>query len=515
MAPITASRIEALLLPQNWEDGKSWHGACEEVLSDLRAADADVHKGAPLLLPNLAEWTGSERPQCNPGENRILIGMEFINPLFAWVCIVPWFNATESNVDGLFHLLMRCGCDSAKVLDSLTSSGRSILQYAALFASGRSVKPLSLLLTLPKLSLFNTFKVPPHTRPFSGHDRGPFCCAMCTMLCNGLDDAAMEVLKRMTPEQRLVVIGAPHWGLVRAIYKCNRTCKALWDVVRDRVVQPDCDDAEVDRLVGGPAHENGYYSHSVLTQIISQGNISTWQLVTNEQCPLATALIRHANAHPQGPYANPLQFYSWGDDIRGAWLVPRLSVVVLNSYNRVGRTPLMHAVKNLLPKTLTALLDRGIEVDLCAQMAEPHTAQDAWPRTVTKFTTMIAVDFLPPQCNSAFTQAAMRLRAETKVQLELRPLISAVAVPVLQQIGGARMPRELVQLCLEYANLPIPAAFPAPTSSVSAGAKRKDAAGGGGGAAGGGAGGGAAGGGTGGGGLTGTGEPGGKRLRLT
>ncbi len=500
----SATRIEALLLPQNWKDSKSWNDECNQLITDIRAAEADSKHDAAALLPDMTRWTGDQRPQWAAGRVGLFKGMEFVNPIFAWLSIELWLDATYENVSGLFHVLMRCGCDSDKALGAVTSTGRVVLQFAAAEAYAgvthhlaESTGPtknlaVNLLLAQPNLPLFSATADATDRDRVADDDNGPFCCALCTVMHNRLDDAAVEVLLRLTPAQRLAVTSGPHCAFARAgLYSCPRTFVALWSVVRDRVVQPDCDAAEVDRIFRGrPSHDDGYCPSAIAT-VAFRGDAHAWRLVTNARCPLAAALLRHANAHPQRECDSPLDVL-WAEqqtrserDIRGAWLVPRLCADVLNAYDEYGRTPIMCAAKYALPRTLTALLDRGVEVDLCAQAFERKTGTgyvsvNALARAATKFTAITAADLLPPDdyeelMTAQFIPIAARLRAETKAQMALRPLIAAAVVPVLQQFGGPQMPRELVGLCLTYAGLPEPAVWPTPLLSACAGAKHATA----------------------------------------
>ncbi len=506
MAPITAERIESLLLPQNWKRVKKWNKACTDLIDDFRAVEADPRHN--VLFPDMTRWTGDARPKWQndrwPGSyTSSMKTVEFVNPTFAWFCISMWSGATDYNVSGLFHVLMRCGCDSAAALGAATSSGRVVLQFAAEAAtmaddpgtdSGsesqdyeKKVPPhhkraLTLLMARPNLPLFANN--PPLARPLSdaetGEYNGPFCCALCTMVHNELDDFSVRVLVRLTPDQRLAAVTAPHWAFALANrWSCPHTFEELWKVVRDRVMQPDCDAVEVDRLISGPVSGHGYQLTAFAMAAV-WGEASAWKLVTNAHCPLATAMLRHANQHPERQYRSPLftirTTYQTDSetDVRGEWLVSRLCADVLNAYDESGRTPVMNAAGYVHPKTLKALLNRGTEVDLAAQETQRRfpvttTPVDALARADTKFNPINAADMM----STDFPALWKRLSAETDAQIKLRPAISAAVMPALGQFGGgAQMPHELVRLCLAYAGLPEPVASPAPVPSVCAGAKR-------------------------------------------
>ncbi len=484
VSAVTAGRIEALLLPQNWKTVFSWNTECSMLIDDLRALECDP-RHIDSSLPDLTQWTGSVRPDWTADgmADRVVLpeGMEFVNPVFAWFCLSLCPHATDDNVAGLFHVLMRCGCDSAKTLGAVTSTGRVVLQFAA--AACRAVHDhseamshvakcaLRLLTAHPNLPLFGTAVPTDRDRVVHGGS-GPFCCALCTMMFYNLDAAALETLLRLTPAQRLAVLDTPHSAFARfAIPKCPRTFAVLWSMVRDRMTQPDCSAAELDSIIGGPIYSDGYRC-GALVSVAVYGDADAWRLVTNVHCPLAAALLRHANAHPQWQYYSPLELsYVMADktdserDLRCAWLVPRLCADVLNSYDRRGSTPVMRAAQYTLPRTLAALLDRGVEVDLCAQgmdfKGDDLIVPDALARADTKFIAKTAADLLPADddeklMTAQFIPVAVRLRAETKAQMALRPLIAAAVMPALHQHDGAKMPRELVVLCLAYAGLPVP-----------------------------------------------------------
>ncbi len=498
-AAVTAARIEALLLPQKWKDDKAWNGACEELITELRVAEADLKHIAPV--PDMTQWTSSERPKWTAARLVLPTGMEFVSPLFAWLCIALWFDATDANVFGLFDVLMRCGCGTVSALGAVTSTGRVVLQFAAAAAFAAvhnaiatvvhvKTRALHLLMAQPNLPLFSAAGARYDPDRAVDGVSGPFCCALCTMMNYHFDAAALEVLLRLTPAQRLAAVDA-HSALVRAVFgRCQRTFAVLWNVVRDRVIQPDCNAAELNRIIGGPVWPDGY-RRSAFNAATLCGNAYTWRLVTNAHCPLAAALLRHTNAHPQRQYPSPLLLLSETEqthnerDVRGAWLVSHLCADALNAYDLYGRTPVMWAAHEALPQTLTALLDRGMEVDLTAQPIERKTrtgavAADALARADTNFTSETAADLLPADddeewMTAQFIPIAARLRAETKAQMALRPLIAAAMVPALQQFGGSQMARELVRLCLAYSGLPEPAVWPAPLASVYAGAKRSAA----------------------------------------
>ncbi len=489
MAPITAARVEALLQPQYWKNANSWNDECSQLIDDLHALECDP-RHTVSSLPDLAQWTGAVRPDWTADgmADRVVLpeGMEFINPIFAWLGISLWPQTTGDNVSGLFRVLMRCGCDSVKALGAVTSTGRVVLQFAAAASYAARKQPatvlaakeraLHLLMAQPNLPLFSATAVPTDPDRAVDGDSGPFCCALCTAMHYQLDSTAVEVLLRLTPAQRLAAVSAPHWAFALAInYSCQRTFEALWCVVRDRVIQPDCDAAEVDRIVGGPVWDDDY-RWSAFTGAAINAGAHGWWLVTNAHCPLAYALLRHANAHPERQYTSPLSVLPADEqthsesDLRGAWLVPRLHADVLNAYDEYGCTAVMQAAEYALPKTLAALLDRGVEVDLTAERIECKTVfdPDALVRANTTFAVRTAADLLPDDddMTAQFMPIAARLRAETKAQMALRPLIAAAVVPALQQFGGTQMPRELLSLCLAYANLP------EPLHSVCTGAKR-------------------------------------------
>ncbi len=518
MAPVTAERIQKLLTPQNWEVAVSWNSACAQLIDDIRADDSEPRRRVPL--PNMTRWIGGPQPWWRewvsdylPARGWLFRTMEFVNPLFAWFWISLWPKATDANVTGLFHVLMRCGCDSAAVLSAATSTGHIVFQFAAVAASFNSCaddgvdedeygeddddedededakvenpqkRAFNLLMKQPNLPLFSnaagTVRV-----DVVDDDRGPYCCALCTVMHNRMDSASAEVISLMTPAQRLVSLSAPHYAFARACaQRCPSVFKMLWGTVRDHVKHPDCLPSEVDQIIGGPCEMDGR-RWSAFFGAVAWGDVSIWRLVMNGKCPLATLLQRHANEHPERQYQSPLSLMTSSDylddevDLRAAQLVPLLCADLLNAYDKYGYTPVMNAVVRPCPKTLAALLDRGVEVDLTAQEIDrgtnSHVAVDALARADTKFTGRTAASF--PTRHEVFSvdfrHIVCRLRTETRAQLALRPLIAAVVVPALHQSGGAQMPRELIRLCLTYAGLPEPAATSAPFSRVCVGAKR-------------------------------------------
>ncbi len=472
-----AGRIEALLLPQNWKDSELWNKECDQLIADLRVSGSDPR--CNVLVPDLTQWVGVMRPQWTSYDVILPKGMEFINPLFAWLGIAMWPKATDANVSGLFDVLMRGGCGSAIALGAVTSTGRVVLQfaaaaaYAARWTSDPTTKrALHLLIAERNLPLLSSTSAATDPDQVVDGNSGPFCCALCTTMYYKLDDAAVNLLSRLTPAQRLAAVSAPHWAFSRACkYSCSRTFVALWNVVHDRMVQPDCGAAELDSIIGGPMYHDGYFTSAFATAAVV-GDARVWRLVTNVHCPLAAALLRHTNVHPRRQYISPLRVLSATDqtdnegDLRGAWLVPRLCADVLNAYDDCGFTSVMRAAQYAYPKTLAALLDRGVEIDLCAQpiKCKPTTLviADMLARADTQFAAETAADLLPDVDEEKlmtvqFLPIAVRLRTETKAQMALRPLIAAAMVPALQQFGGAQFPRELASLCLAYADLPQPA----------------------------------------------------------
>ncbi len=498
MAPITAFRIEALLLqPHDMRKARLWNIKCAGLISDLRALERENNSPE---LPDLTRWTSKLRPKWKvrgiPPPN----GMEFVSPLFAWFYISLWPVATDENVSGLFHVLMRCGCNSAAALGATTRSGHVVLQFAAAstaFVRGekeessdddddqdyfyegdapwrkRAVVELT---GQPNLPLFSAAAALPD--PDSVVDRlsGPYCCAFCTFVCNKLDSHAVDVLARINPTQRLAILSAPHYGFAHASkFSCMRTFMALWRAALERMKQPDFGGAtEIDRIIGGPANAEGTRI-GAFSCATMWGDALAWRLVTDRNCPLAVAMLRHANEHSDRQYLSPMTMIVGHDqteeeaDIRGEWLVSRLRQDVLNAYLFTDHTPLMAAAKYELPKTLTALLDRGVEVDLTTTSRPDASACDD-----KKIIPMTAVDMIHNDdiITAKFRPAAARLRIETKARFAQHSLIVVAAVPVLQQVGGAQMPRELVSICLAYAGLPQPVALPAPSRSIFVGAKR-------------------------------------------
>ncbi len=523
MAPITAARIEALLLqPRDPEKAGSWNRDCAELICDFRAFEGDIRQNPPKL-PDLTRWTSNLRPKC-------MKCTEFINPLFAWFCISKWPKAADENVSGLFHVLMRCGCDSTAALGATTHDGRVILQFAAESAgfmydedeysdedddndddedededhaaavAARSRKrALVLLMKEPNLPLFSAASAaaaPPDPDSVVDCLSGPYCCAFCTLVFNQLDTYAVDVLARMTPGQRLAILYAPHWGLACACRSsCMGTFVVLWKIARDRMIQPDFGGAsEIDRVIGGPASDDKFRLDA-FTAAAMFGDGHAWRLVTGAHCPLAAAMLRHANEHSGRQYVSPMtvlyksELKEEEEDTRGAWLASRLSLDVLNAYGFFGRTPLMVAATCGFTKTLTALLDRGVDVDLTARWIEEADeeekeeedkgfkstvfAADTVERPATYVKTVTAADLLPENSESAnFQVIAARLRVETKARFELNSLIAGAVVPILRAAGDAQMPRELVRLCLAYAGLPEPVDLFAPHPSVCVGVKR-------------------------------------------
>ncbi len=494
MAPITAARIEALLQPQCWESDNSWNEECKRLIDDMRAFECEPRFSASSL-PDLTRWTGAARPDWKrsslPSRAVLPADIEFVNPMFAWFSMSIWPKALDHNVSGLFYVLMRCGCGSAATLGATTSTGRVLLQFAAAattpredyddaddpggeddYVTRKRTRALSLLMDQPNLPLFGTTVVDGKAGVDSIIDAstGPYCCALCTTMHNELDLVSIQVLSLLTPVQRLACLTAPHWAFARACeHRCTRTFGVLWKFVRDLMSQPDCNAAEFDRIISGPVSSDGY-RRGVFATVALSDDEHAWQLITNAECPLAAALLRHTNAHTERQNANPLGradvirgvFAREEDDLHGAWLVPRLNADLLNAYDEKGYTPTMSAAFYVRPKTLAALMARSTELDLLAQQIPVWVANDfrvpadALARADTKFLDRTAISMLKGFILSS--PIAELLRAETDAQKLAIPHILCAVIPALERSDGARFPRELVSLCAQYAGLSGPLA---------------------------------------------------------